>query len=205
MTTPLIRTSVGMSVIIAALLTVSSAQAQIVISEDGITLQNGPEPVLALKQYAIGDRGPAGGFVFYVTADGLHGLESAPVDQASDAQWGCNNMDVVPAAANTSIGTGVTNTNDIVRTCFESGIAAAVAADYISPSGYYDWYLPSKDELELMYDNLRLADVGGFGNSYYWSSSEYDGTNAWVGYFADGSQPLFIKSSTMRVRAVRSF
>ena len=41
--------------------------------------------------YAIGDIGPAGGWVFYVTDDGLHGLEAAPVDQAN-AAWGCHGV-----------------------------------------------------------------------------------------------------------------
>jgi hypothetical protein len=39
--------------------------------------------------YAIGDTGPAGGIVFYITDDGLHGLEAAPADQSSGAEWGC--------------------------------------------------------------------------------------------------------------------
>ena len=38
--------------------------------------------------YAIGDLGPAGGIVFYVTDGGVHGLEAAPEDQGSGA-WGC--------------------------------------------------------------------------------------------------------------------
>ena len=38
--------------------------------------------------YEIGDTGPAGGIVFYVTDGGLHGLEAAPEDQ-DRGEWGC--------------------------------------------------------------------------------------------------------------------
>ncbi|MFI3198280.1 MAG: DNRLRE domain-containing protein, partial [Methylococcaceae bacterium] len=40
--------------------------------------------------FHIGDNGPAGGKVFYVTdATGLHGLEAAPADHSEYVQWGC--------------------------------------------------------------------------------------------------------------------
>lgn len=44
--------------------------------------------VLTPVVYAIGDTGPAGGIVFYVTEGGIHGLEAAQVDQGY-APWGC--------------------------------------------------------------------------------------------------------------------
>jgi len=70
---------------------------------------------------------------------------------------------------------------------------------------YNDWFLPSKDELNKMYENLYLEGVGGFSNSYYWSSSELDLNNAWYQYFNDGSQFTDLKSFDVRVRACRSF
>ena len=70
---------------------------------------------------------------------------------------------------------------------------------------YNDWFLPSKDELNKMYENLYLEGVGGFSNSYYWSSSELDINNAWYQYFDDGSQFTDLKSFDVRVRACRSF
>lgn len=54
-----------------------------------------------------------------------------------------------------------------------------------SVDGYDDWYLPSMDELDLIYKNLFLNELGGFKKEWYWSASETDG-KAWEKHFTDG-------------------
>jgi hypothetical protein len=71
--------------------------------------------------------------------------------------------------------------------------------------GHTDWFLPSKDELNLMYENLKVAEVGGFADFSYWSSSEYNASGAWNQHFSGGSQNPNGKNGTERVRAVRAF
>ena len=152
---------------------------------------------------AIGDTGPAGGKVFYVTdATGLHGLEAAPADQSA-AAWGCYGASIT-GADGTAVGTGAANTADIVAGCAEANTAAKIADAY-ALNGYTDWYLPSRDELNLLYQQNTV--VGGFANSYYWSSSEDNSNNAWPQNFSNGSQYYngFYKYSTLPVRAVRAF
>lgn len=69
--------------------------------------------------------------------------------------------------------------------------------------GYSNWYLPTKDELNMLYE---LKDViGGFTPSYYWSSTEANGNNAWYQVFFNGNQYGSYKSYTGKVRAVRAF
>ncbi len=152
--------------------------------------------------YAIGDPGPAGGIVFYITEGGLHGLEAAPADQSSDAEWGCYGTSI-SGADGTAVGKGAQNTADILAGCSEAGIAAEIADDY-TLNGYDDWFLPSKKELKLLYQQKTVVD--GFANYYYWSSSEYNSVKAWYQYFYNGSQDYFYyKNFTHRVRAVRAF
>ena len=70
--------------------------------------------------------------------------------------------------------------------------------------GYSDWYLPSKDELDLVYINLRITGKIS-GNDAFWSSSESYNTDAWRQRFSDGNQNHYSKDYTYSVRAVRAF
>ena len=158
----------------------------------------------------IGDVGPAGGLVFYITDGGKHGLEAAPVDQSdgSGAEWGCNNGDIT-GADGTGIGDGAQNTADILMEGCVSDGGGGIAADLVdaySLNGYDDWFLPSKDELNLMYNNLQINAIGGFVSAGYWSSSEYSGFNtAWNQFFGSGSVGDLSRSGNYKVRAIRSF
>jgi hypothetical protein len=102
------------------------------------------------------------------------------------------------------VGTGEQNTIDIETGCTIPGTAADICAN-LNLGGYTDWFLPSKDELYLMYANLKVFGVGGFADYGYWSSSEFDGDDAWVQYFFNGAQLYDSKDYMYRVRAVRAF
>jgi hypothetical protein len=73
--------------------------------------------------------------------------------------------------------------------------------------GYDDWYLPSIEELELMYNTIGQGtdNAGGFGDNRYWSSSEYDNNSAWNVYFFDGGTHYDGKSRPWLVRIIRAF
>ena len=153
--------------------------------------------------YKIGDLGPAGGWVFYITEGGRHGLEAAPNDQSAGAVWGCDGTEIT-GADGTAVGTGAQNTADILAGCADPGIAAELADSY-RINGFNDWFLPSKDELNLMYTNLHQAGRGGFKTVSYWSSSENGSNNAWNQHFNDGAQTNSNKAEVHSVRAVRAF
>jgi len=76
----------------------------------------------------------------------------------------------------------------------------------ITSSGYTDWFLPSKDELKAMYDELKVYSVGDFVNEWYWSSSEISATQASVMYFTTGGQTSQLKTAnSYSIRACRAF
>jgi hypothetical protein len=159
----------------------------------------GSTPVVT---YAIGDDGPAGGVVFYITDGGLHGLEAARVDQSTGAPW-CTAATDIPGTG-TIIGTGATNTVSMLALCSEAG-SAPTLADAYTRNGYNDWFLPSRDELNELY---RQKDVvGGFASYFYWSSSQYF-NGAWIMPFLGtraGEEFGGNKSYLIGVRAVRAF
>ena len=68
------------------------------------------------------------------------------------------------------------------------------------------WRLPTKDELNVLYQNMDK--IGGFTTNYpcyYWSSTEYDNNYAWRQMFSNGFQVDYFKYSNYYVRAVRAF
>ena len=144
----------------------------------------------------------AGGIIFYIDGTGLHGLVCADTDQGGYA-WGCQGTSIPTA---TAIGTGATNTAAIVASCGESNIAAKIC-DNLILNGYSDWFLPSLEELSLMYTNIGVQGFGNFAYGYYyWSSSESDATYAWMVYLSGGGSNTFDKSASIWiVRAIRAF
>ena len=171
--------------------------------------------------YAIGDTGPAGGLIFYIDeADAFSWtyLEVAPAStEWTSNVWGGHET-TVTGADGTAIGTGAQNTIDIVTQfggqepyASKTDYAAKLCSD-LESGGYDDWFLPSKDELDAIWDNLvddgtgSNNGVGGFANGSYWSSSEDDSYFAWFQYFTNGYQYVLVKPyGGGRVRAVRAF
>jgi hypothetical protein len=158
------------------------------------------------QTYKIGDTGPAGGIVFYdkgVVSDGWRYLEAAPRNLGK-AGWGAYGVDT---GTRPEIGAGKWNTEFIIAALNakgETGKAAQLCKAY-TQNGYNDWFLPSKDELDLMYKNLRQMGLGGFDNDGYWSSSQSNKDYAWCQIFSDGYQKRPTKGVTGSVRAVRAF
>ena len=166
--------------------------------------------------YNIGDQGPAGGFVFYdkgVVSNGWRYMEVAPND-IGPAQWGT--YGTVINGTSTAVGTGRTNTQRIVSMLDQNREdGAAMLCTSLNINGFTDWFLPSKDELNLMYVNLKANGLGRFSNRWYWSSSQsnsYSNNDAWVQNFSDGSQAdagwnnvPSPKNSANPIRAIRQF
>ena len=157
--------------------------------------------------HSLGDTGPAGGWVFYDKgsySDGWRYLEAAPSDQSTGIQW-YNGSNVDTGAIGSAIGTGQANTTAIAAKQRAGSYAAQLCND-LTVGGYSDWFLPSKDELNQMYLNLKKQGVGGFASDYYWNSLEYTTDSAWDQYFGNGQQYYGNpKSIADRVRAARAF
>lgn len=188
--------------------------------------------------YPIGGTGPAGGHIFYDKgsySNGWRYLEAAPVStEWTGKEWGSYvtiwwgsgmyiDVGVEIGGTETGIGTGQSNTTIIVTWLNNNSDdtlgdvtyktdRAAYLCDALVYGGYGDWFLPSKDELNLMYENLHhiATPVGGFHclaqwGDYYWSSSEYSADYVGCQYFYNGFQDNWLKNDTYRVRAVRAF
>ncbi len=144
----------------------------------------------------------AGGIVFYLDENG-GGLVCAESDQSTNAKWGCSEI-MITGGTGKGIGAGAANTVAILESCSETGIAAWICYELVL-NGHNDWFLPSLDELNLMYENLKLNGIGGFASDYYWSSFESCIFGADCQSFDNGTRRLYAKSTGRYVRAVRAF
>jgi hypothetical protein len=107
----------------------------------------------------------AGGRVFYIDSTGEHGLVCTSVS-IGNFVWGCSGTDI---ATSTDFGAGEINTAAIAAFCTDANTAAK-ACDNLDLNGYSDWYLPSLNELNLVYNNIGKHGI--VANNYYWSSSQ---------------------------------
>ena len=154
-------------------------------------------------KYVIGGMGPGGGIVFYTTDNGVHGLEVCQNDLGSGV-W--NDAVVTPPSSTSPyIGTGMMNTLTMIAQGTVTG-SARLCRNY-NGGGFTDWFLPSKDELNLIYVNLTLNGIGGMGTLMpYWSSTQDVVSYSWCQNFSSGvaSTQSFALSNNI-TRAVRAF
>jgi hypothetical protein len=164
-----------------------------------------------------------GGILAYIDEQGSK-LIVSEVNNAEDIQWGCRSqlLDITSR----EYGTGKENTEALVNWhagwedpwftapenssgyCHEKndGTVAANVCNELELNGYSDWYLPSIDELDLIYENVHKNGQGDFGDSECWSSSESSEGSAWIKSFRTrGDEYGYQKSFNRSVRCVRIF
>jgi len=141
-----------------------------------------------------------GGYVFYNDGTG-HGLVCWTSNESTNAcVWSNVSTAIGSGARNTAIGTGAANTDAIISQPSHTASAAKLCRDRGA-----GWFLPSKDELDLMYKNLWAHAKGNLMGAYFWSSTEIDATTSWNDFFYSGSWKVYAKDTLHSVRAVHAF
>jgi hypothetical protein len=147
-----------------------------------------------------------GGHIFYLDGTGLNGMVISQANQVSDnAAWGCTGQ-FITGAGGTAVGTGESNTSNIAAQCQDFNVAAQVCADLVE-EGYDDWFLPSKEEFQLAWDNVTPLGYGVQpGTWQYWTSTQINEYEAW--FFGSGGLgwgPGWKGDGGRNVRCIRSF
>ena len=145
-----------------------------------------------------------GGIVvyIYIGSDGnQHGL--IVNKNESTAQW-----------QSSSLKTNATRSWDgVYNTGLMTGSPAATYVNSLTDGGFTDWYLPSIDELSILWHNRfhvnKALNVGSFtllsSSAFYWSSTENGTAGAFGFHFNIGNTTSANKTNTLSVRAVRAF
>lgn len=164
---------------------------------------------------AIGS--PLGGGFFageMVLEDERYALIVAPKEAGEELGLQYKEKDLSTADGTRNDEDGLTNTGKLNDTKYP----AAHFCRSLCIGGHNDWYLPSRDELALLCQNLgpRRKDTpmvfgkGGseaFETTRYWSSTEHASysMNAWLVTFNEGPHANYSKGYFGGVRAVRRF
>ena len=141
-----------------------------------------------------------GGIIFYIDNSGQHGLIASETDLSTQVAWN-NGQNIVTGATGVAVGSGKSNTKKIVAAQGKTTSYAALLCFQYKSEGFKDWYLPSKNELNLLYQQRAVLGISG----QYWSSSEAGKGKAWDQEFGGGFAFKDSKSFTLQVRAVSAF
>jgi len=147
-----------------------------------------------------------GGLIAYLNTTTGNGFVVASTDQSTALIWDPNQPSGSgTAGTNDAIGNGPLNTNAIVNTIGAGSYAAQICNDLVLNT-YSDWFLPSRDELTAIYNNLHVNGFGSFQNINYWSSSETTtATIVWYRKFDILAEGMGGSEQLFGVRAARTF
>ena len=155
-----------------------------------------------------------GGVVFHLWKDALgveHGLIIDKTDLSTAQVWSNIDATLIGPSAQSSWD-GLSNSNAIVGQAGHTSSASALCLNSTN-GAQSDWYLPSVQELNMLWNNYytvarSLTQISGATQLQpvaYWSSTEADDYGAWYFLSYNGSADNSNKYNTYYVRAVRAF
>jgi len=171
-----------------------------------------------IRKYKIGDFA-YGGIVIWVDETGEHGIVCAKTDQSAGIRWYAGTTGSTQAKGDGPMA-GKQNTAIIIAAHIAIGDDGSLYAARLCNAlkitennvSYGDWYLPSAEEMSLMYthrfkiNEAALANGGTtFSPSYYWTSTESYAAHAFYVSMGSGLVDTNNKAMTHLVRAVRAF
>ena len=171
--------------------------------------------------YIVGDTGPAGGIIFYVADSEQTSMYFDSTGTKHELKW--RYLEAAPAnltgtytngsytgklGTGTGIGYGWINAQIYEANTISNYPGAEACANYgnNTPS-YDDWFLPSRDELDLMLNKSGI--IGGLEDGNYLSSSEYGADKWYYGGIGGAAAPGYFNNnrciSGTYVRPIRAF
>ncbi len=169
---------------------------------------------LGKRKYKVGDTGPAGGIIFYLNpnakADKWTYLEVGKSDISSSTpgqykfKWG---PILEECGTGEKIGDGLNNTKQLSAKDPSHEAASAVYGKDLYGNKYEDWFIPSRDEIKLLYESIKsgILNPESFSPDYYWTSSEEGDSGAWKISLLDGIPLIESRINACRIRPVRRF
>ena len=161
---------------------------------------------------AIGEFYGGGYYIGNIYVDSTHGIDEGTyailmggldTEPATTLQWKTATSETANTGSTTD---GWGNTQAMAVAGIEAHPAGKYCLEFRG-GGFDDWYLPSKDELNLAWANRNANGLSSLlefrGSEYYWSSTQNSANLAWRQRFSTGNQSTSSKTNSYRVRPVR--
>ena len=108
---------------------------------------------------------------------------------------------------------GLLNTESIASSCIENVTGSSYAIDYVSNSGMNDWYIPTRNDFELINQNLILNHFWPNITHSFMTSVNYGSDRYWTARFRYSSSTDedccywndYVRSSNSKIMLVRDF
>ena len=151
-----------------------------------------------------------GGIIFYIDTTGIHGLIVATND-LDFIVLSCGKKSLLTykdlgtfssKPTNRSVGSGQRNTYNLVNYSGE-GVYSAFLCYNLFYQDYSDWFLPSIDELNLLFKQKKL--IGEFSDGYYESSTENIENKTLYIDFTNGTEVYDFLMKNKYARPIRAF
>jgi hypothetical protein len=120
----------------------------------------------------------AGGYIFHVDEIDGSVLIATDYSEAGIIAWG----DIFDLDTNSIIGSGLSNTQEIVNGNANDNSVNGIEhdGDYafktvldLEYNNFDDWFIPSRDSMQAIYDNVHVLGMGDFNEELtYWTSTK---------------------------------
>lgn len=175
--------------------TTNVAQTNFSIQGSNTTMATG---AISIAPLTIGQSFGGGTVACLTSTGGVGNLIMSTTNFGPGSPWGAAGTPVFLARNDD---TGAINTAAIVSVLGAGTYAAALCAASTT-SGYTDWFLPAKNQLNCLYQNRVALAFHAFTD--LWSSTEDNANLAWLQVFNGGSQSTANKATLHEVKCVRT-
>lgn len=160
----------------------------------------------------IGDACSDGSIYAGDSPDGNVPMYTTPADAPGTYTWNDGSTNWVDTGLDNCSSSEVTCRTGDANTAFLAGLSgsgtpapysAAEYCDGLSSQSHNDWYLPSIDELTVLFQNMNLGNLAGTLSGSYWSSSEASLSKGGAAFAKSRSVSTIFDSSQDSSRNVR--
>lgn len=165
------------------------------------------------EPFSLGDKGPGGGIVFFDGGDyskGYRYMEARSLEAAFYDNFVWSPLEFRLIGTSRNFGTGETNTDIYLQKILNTNpLNAFYSASVFEENGYRDWFIPSVEELKVVFENLSreqiLQEFKRINSDRFLSSSEVDRERVYLVNAENQAESISFKGIGHNVIVVRVF